>query len=167
MVVDTLLRRAGVRARRGSGDLLAAEITLGAQRVLLVKPSTYVNRTGRAVLQLQAAHGFATADVLAIVDDVYLPFGRLRLRPNGSAGGHNGLRSMIESLGSQEFPRLRMGVGQPEAGTMPLPDWVLGPFTKEERAELPDFEARAADAVEQIVAHGVAAALPRINAPPG
>jgi PTH1 family peptidyl-tRNA hydrolase len=163
MVVDVLLRRAGARARRGSGDFEAGEVQIASQRVLLVKPTTYVNRTGRAIEQLAAWHPFALEDLLAIVDDVYLPFGRLRLRPDGSAGGHNGLKSMLQTLGGDAFPRLRLGVGQPAGETIALEDWVLGTFPKDERAQLPEFLDRAANAVERIVEVGVERALPAVN----
>lgn len=164
-VVDVLLRRAGVRARRGSGDFEAAEVQIASQRVLLVKPTTYVNRTGRAITQVAAWHPFAVEELLAIVDDVYLPFGRLRLRPDGSAGGHNGLKSMLQALANPAFPRLRLGIGQPVNEAIALEDWVLGAFGADERAGLAEFLERAANAVERIVEVGVERALPAVNAP--
>lgn len=165
LVVDELLRRAGARARRGAGDFQAAEARAAGAEVLLVKPTTYVNRTGRALRQLGASRAVVPAELLVVLDDVYLPFGRLRLRPGGSAAGHNGMLSIIDALGTQEFPRLRLGVGGPETGTA-LPDWVLSPFTTEEREALSAFVARAADAVECVVELGVDRAIPLVNAPP-
>lgn len=165
MVVDELARRAGVRMRRGRGDFDAAEARFGATKAWLVQPLTYVNRTGRALTQLGTAMGFAPAELLAVVDDVALPFGRLRLRPSGSAGGHNGLKSMVEALGTQSFPRLRLGVGAP-AGEVDLSDHVLGRFSSAERRDLPDLVARGADAVILVLEQGTEAALPRVNAPP-
>jgi peptidyl-tRNA hydrolase, PTH1 family len=164
-VVDELVRRSGARPTRGLGDYVAAPFRLGGLEALLVKPTTYVNRTGRAVLQLVEQRGTEPGTLLALVDDVYLQFGRLRLRPRGGAGGHNGLRSMIDALATEEFPRLRLGVGSPDDDT-PLPDWVLGSFGLEEARELPGFLARAADAVLRVLEIGVEAALPHINAPP-
>ena len=165
MVVDELARRAGVRLRRGRGDYDAAEARFGAIKAWLVEPLTYVNRTGRALTQFGTTVGLAPDELLAVVDDVALPFGRLRLRPSGSAGGHNGLKSMVEALGTQSFPRLRLGVGAP-AGEMDLSDHVLGRFSSDERRTLPDVVARGADAVILILEQGPEAALPRVNAPP-
>ena len=165
MVVDELARRAGVRLRRGRGDFDAAEARLGATKVWLLQPLTYVNRTGRALTQFGPATGLVPAELLAVVDDVALPFGRLRLRPGGSAGGHNGLKSMVEALGTQSFPRLRLGVGAPP-GEVDLSDHVLGRFSSDERAELPDLVARGADAVILVLEQGTDAALSRVNAPP-
>jgi PTH1 family peptidyl-tRNA hydrolase len=165
LVADELLRRGGARAKRG-GDFVAAEVTLAGEQALVVKPTTYVNRTGRALAQMAARRPLELPFLLAVVDDVALPFGRLRLRPIGSAGGHNGLRSMIEVLGSEAFPRLRLGVGAAPPG-MPLEDWVLSPFSKEEARELPDLVARGADAVERVLELGVERAVPVVNAPGG
>jgi PTH1 family peptidyl-tRNA hydrolase len=165
LVVDELLRRAGVRARRGAGDYRAALAPVAGRTVLLVKPSTYVNRSGRVVRQLAAGRSIAAAELLVVLDDVYLPFGRLRLRPGGSAGGHNGMRSILEALGTEAVPRLRVGVGGPESGTA-LPDWVLGPFTDAERQALGGLVGRAADGVERVVELGVDGAIPLVNAPP-
>jgi PTH1 family peptidyl-tRNA hydrolase len=164
-VVDELLRRAGLRARRGAGDYEAAEVRLGDAPALLVKPTTYVNRSGRALEQLAAVQPFQPADLLVVVDDVYLPLGRLRLRPAGSAGGHNGMQSLLDTLGTPAFPRLRLGVGGPPPG-VPLPDWVLGTFPAEEMERLPEFVGRAADAVLEVARLGVEAAMPAVNAPP-
>jgi len=162
LVADELLQRAGARPKRGAGDFRSAEVRLAGVPALIVKPTTYVNRTGRALRQLAAVQPYDVAEILAVVDDVALPFGKLRLRPSGSAGGHNGLRSMIESLGTDAFPRLRLGVGAAPPGTL-LEDWVLAPFPKEERREVPEFVARAADAVERVLEVGVERAVPLVN----
>jgi PTH1 family peptidyl-tRNA hydrolase len=161
-VVNELLRRAGARARHGAGDYELASTRLAGTPVLLVKPTTYVNRSGRALTQLAGRYSFTTAEVLAIVDDVSLPFGKLRLRPEGSAGGHNGLRSLIETLGSGAFPRLRLGVGGAPPGA-DLADYVLAPFAAEEQEALPDFLTRAADALERVLTDGVERAMTAVN----
>jgi len=164
LVVDELARRAGVRLRPGRGDFAAAQARLGITKVWLVRPTTYVNRAGRALTQLGTAVSFAPEEMLAVVDDVALPFGRLRLRASGSAGGHNGLKSILEALGTPSFPRLRAGVGAP-VGAIDLSDHVLGRFSKEERAALPDLVTRSADAVVMVLEHGIDAALLRVNNP--
>ncbi len=164
LIVDELARRAGVRLRPGRGDFEAAEARLGGTKVWLVQPTTYVNRTGRALTQLRTSVSFAPEEMLAVVDDVALPFGRLRLRASGSAGGHNGLKSILEALGTPLFPRLRAGVGAP-VGEMDLSDHVLGRFSKEERAALPDLVTRSADAAVLVLELGTDQALPRVNNP--
>src|SRR5262245_24597562 len=165
MVLDALAKRAAVRMRRGEADFDAAAGELAGHAVLLAKPRTYVNRSGRCVRQLLARPEISAREILVVVDDVYLPYGRIRLRPRGGAGGHNGLKSIVEALaGDVEFPRLRLGVGMAPPGVA-LADWVLGEFAAEEQAALSDFVSRGADAVERVVALGVEAALPQVNAP--
>jgi PTH1 family peptidyl-tRNA hydrolase len=166
MVVDELARRAGLRLRRGRGDFDAAEARFGSTKAWLIQPLTFVNRSGRALTQFATTtSSFTPGEMLVVVDDVALPFGRLRLRPSGSAGGHNGLKSLVETLGTQAFPRLRLGVGAPE-GEVDLSDHVLGRFSKAERRQLPDLVNRGADAVILVLESGPEAAIPRINAPP-
>lgn len=164
MVVDALAARAGVRFVRHERYHSAAAACAG-QPVLLAKPRTYVNRSGEAVRALLAQIEPAQGWLLVVADDIHLPFGRLRLRPSGSAGGHNGLRSIEAALGSSVYARLRVGVGAPQQAAH-WADHVLGEFDAAERAALPDIVARAANAVEQIVSQGVERARPQINAPP-
>jgi PTH1 family peptidyl-tRNA hydrolase len=164
-VVDELLRRGRARAVRGDAEYESAEVRLDGEPALLVKPTTYVNRSGRAVLQLLARYAVLPADLLVVVDDIDLPFGRLRLRGAGSAGGHNGMQSLLEALGTPEFARLRLGVGAPPA-EVELADWVLLGFAPDELRALPEFVGRAADAVQAVARLGVAAAMPGVNAPP-
>jgi PTH1 family peptidyl-tRNA hydrolase len=117
------------------------------KKARLLKPSTFVNRTGLAVLELKDRHRIAPEDVLVVCDDVYLPLGTLRLRAKGSAGGHNGLKSVIESLGTEEFPRLRVGVGK-EKLPKDLAGFVLEPFSKEEETVLKEVLKKAVLACE-------------------
>lgn len=163
MVVDALASRCGARLRPGPVPYLAATVRCAGSDVVLVKPTTYVNRSGYAVRQALARSGLGLDALLVVVDDVYLPFGRLRLRGAGSAGGHNGLHSIETVLGSTAYPRLRLGVGA--AAGVDLADWVLGPFTPAETEALPAFVERAASAVESIVELGVERAQPLVNAP--
>lgn len=164
MVVDALAARAAVRFVRHERYHSAAA-PCGGQSVLLAKPHTYVNRSGEAVRALLAQIEPAQAWLLVVADDIHLPFGRLRLRPSGSAGGHNGLRSIETALGSSAYARLRVGVGAPQQAAH-WADHVLGAFDEAESAALPEVVARAANAVEQIVSQGVERARPQINAPP-
>ena len=122
--------------------------------LLVAKPLTFMNRSGDAVGSLARYYDIAPADLLVVVDEAALPFGRLRARARGSAGGHNGLKSVIERLGTNEFARLRLGVGRGDL-RRDLADHVLAKFEPGERAELDLFIARAADAAEMFAADGI------------
>lgn len=131
---------------------------------LAALPQTFMNLSGIAVKDVVAHFGLALARCLIVYDDVSLPFGHLRLREAGGAGGHNGMASVLEHLGSREVPRLRIGIGDhpPPGG---LADFVLGPFTPEERAHLPAVLGRAAQAIECFLAHDLETAMNRFNGP--
>ena len=161
-VVDTLARRNGAAFGSSPADALVARVRgLGAE-VLLVKPLTFMNLSGRAVADLARFYKIDPPDVLAIVDDVALPTGRLRARRSGSAGGHNGLKSIIESLGSEEFPRLRVGVGRGDP-RRDLASHVLSRVPAAEREALVAAVERAADAAEAFIARGIDAVMNEYN----
>jgi len=126
----------------------------GADPLLIAKPLTFMNRSGDAVAALARYYDVAAADLLVVVDEVALPFGRLRARARGSAGGHNGLKSVIERLGTTDFPRLRLGVGRGDA-RRDLADHVLSKFEADEQSALGEFITRAADAAEMFAADGI------------
>ena len=153
------LDRMQQRALTGSGMIAQGSVR---QKVLLVKPLTYMNASGEAVAPLARFFRIDPAAILVIHDDLDLASGKLRLRPNGSSGGQNGIRSMIDHLGSQEFARAKVGIGRPP-GRMDVADFVLKPFTKAEQELLPLHVDRAADAVEVLVADGLEAAQQRFN----
>jgi PTH1 family peptidyl-tRNA hydrolase len=134
----------------------------GADPLLIAKPLTFMNRSGEAVAALTRYYGIELDDLLVVVDEVALPFGRLRARARGSAGGHNGLKSCIERLGTTEFPRLRLGVGRGDA-RRDLADHVLSKFEPDEQAGLEEFIARAADAAEMFAAEGIATVMNTYN----
>ncbi|NNJ28052.1 aminoacyl-tRNA hydrolase [Alienimonas chondri] len=134
-------------------------------QALLVSPLTFMNLSGRSVAAAARFHKIAPSDVLIVCDDLNLPSGRLRLRGKGSAGGQNGLKDVIEKLGTPEFPRLRVGVGRPP-GRMNAADYVLSRFTDEERVDLDLAIQDAADAVELWLTRGLQAAMNAANAPP-
>ncbi len=133
----------------------------GRHEVTLVKPQTYMNRSGEVVRAL-LAEGFAAGEMLIVCDDVYLPFGRVRLRAGGGAGGHQGLESIMGAIGTGEFPRLRVGVG-PAPPSADLPDYVLAAFTAEELARIPGVIDAAAGAAFDTVAEGITEAMNRWN----
>jgi PTH1 family peptidyl-tRNA hydrolase len=140
-----------------------AEGQIAGQRVVLAKPFTYMNLIGQAVVGLCQWYKVAPAqELLVIYDDLDLPFGVLRLRERGSAGTHNGMKSLIGQLGSQTFPRIRVGIGQGPPGR-DAAKYVLGRFTRDEEAQLPDIQARVADSVEVILREGFSAAMNRFN----
>jgi PTH1 family peptidyl-tRNA hydrolase len=161
-VSDDLARRAGVAFEHGRANALTARVGLGAGSVLLVKPLTMMNLSGEAVAGLAHFYKIDTPDILVVADDVNLPLGRLRLRARGSAGGHNGFKSIIALLGTEEFPRLRIGVGRGDT-RRELADHVLATFDEDEAPDVTESVARAADAVECFIAEGIEAAMNRFN----
>ncbi|MDQ7820504.1 MAG: aminoacyl-tRNA hydrolase [Armatimonadota bacterium] len=163
-VLDRLARRLGVGVDREEGWALVGMGRVGRRRVLLAKPQTFVNLSGTAVDDLRRRHRIRPEEILVILDDLDLPLGRLRVRPRGSHGGHRGLRSILEALGTEDVPRLRIGIGRPPAGVDPA-DFVLTPFTPEERAVLEPVLERAAEAAEVVVRDGLEVAMTRFNAP--
>ncbi|MGB4375838.1 MAG: aminoacyl-tRNA hydrolase [bacterium] len=163
-VVELLAGQRGIPINRYLLRTLYGRGRLGREEVILAKPLTYMNRSGYAIAALLWHFGLGPEDLLVVYDDVALPLGRLRLRGRGSAGGHKGIASIIDRLGTEEFPRLRLGVGAPPPG-MALPDYVLSPFPPTEDEEVEGLLERAAQAVELFVTLGLEAAMNRINAP--
>jgi peptidyl-tRNA hydrolase, PTH1 family len=161
LVLDELARRHGGSWRsKFSGSL--AEIRLDGARLALVKPETYMNESGRSVSAAARFFKVSPESLLVVHDDVDLEPGRLQARRGGGLAGHNGLRSLAQHLGSQDFLRLRIGVGRPERGDpRPVKDWVLSPFAPEEDADA--LIARSADAVETLVGEGLEATQQRFN----
>lgn len=155
--------RWGVGSWREQQQALVARTTVGAEPVLLAKPLTFMNLSGEAVAGLAAYYRIDPADVLVVVDDVALPLGRLRARRGGSDGGHQGLRSVAAQLGTQAFPRLRIGVGRGDP-RRDLAAHVLGRFEPEEREQVETAVRRAADAVETFVRDGIERVMNAFNA---
>jgi PTH1 family peptidyl-tRNA hydrolase len=153
MVVDELGRRHGASFKgKFSGRL--AEVRVGDTKLGLLKPETFMNESGRSVVAARAFFKAPVEQLLVVHDEVDLDVGRLQLRAGGGLAGHNGLRSIARSLGSQEFLRLRVGVGRPARGDRrPVADYVLSPFAPEDDSD--DIVRRAADAVEFLVATGL------------
>jgi peptidyl-tRNA hydrolase, PTH1 family len=164
MVVDALAVEWGGAHWYEQADALAAEIEIEGQPVVLAKPQTFMNRSGLAVAELVAAHGLNPPDVFVIVDDVAIELGTLRIRERGGHGGHNGLRSVIDSLESEDFPRLRIGVKRGDlAGD--LADYVLAPFPDEDVLVVQELVGTAVEAVAWAVREGTASAMSRYNGP--
>lgn len=163
MVVDELARRHRAALRSSSKwKARTARIAGWQDGVLLAEPATFMNLSGHAVQAIAGFHKIAGPDLLVVVDDADLPLGRLRMRASGSAGGHNGLKSIIQELGTDEFPRLRVGIGRDERAAG-LRGHVLGRFQPEEREEAAEAVKRAADAAEAFVTDGIVKAMNTFN----
>jgi PTH1 family peptidyl-tRNA hydrolase len=161
-VADLLGERFAGRWRRPCDSYLECDVSVGGASLLLVKPLTYMNLTGKAVRKLASARHFDPAALLAVCDDTALPLGLLRLRAKGSDGGHNGLRSVIEALGTSEFPRLRLGVG-PVPEIVDQAEFVLAGFETSEVKPARSMVSRAADCVEWWAREGIDKAMSRFN----
>ncbi|MDQ7858642.1 MAG: aminoacyl-tRNA hydrolase [Armatimonadota bacterium] len=163
-VVDRLAALHRIAVTTDEGWAQTGRGTIRGQRVLLARPETYMNASGAAVADLRRRHRVPPEHLLVILDDLDLPVGALRLREKGSHGGHNGLRSIIEELGTSAFPRLRIGIGRPPAGVDPA-DYVLERPPADERRVLDEAVTEAAEGVERWIADGIQAAMRYCNGP--
>jgi PTH1 family peptidyl-tRNA hydrolase len=163
-VVELLARRHGGQLKKSKEHALVSEVRIGPHRVTLAFPQTYMNESGRAVAALVRRHGIEDLHKLVVVqDELDLPTGRVKLKLGGGLAGHNGLKSIKAHLHSDDFVRVRIGVGKPP-GTQAGRDYVLRRPGKAEQAELDVVVERAADAIESILTDGVEAAMGRFNA---
>ena len=161
--LDILAQKLGCKPDKLKYQGLYCQVNYRGNKLLLLKPQTYMNLSGRSAAPLAAFFKVPTDHVIVLFDDISLPPGRLRIRADGSAGGHNGIKSLIQELGSQNFPRVKIGVGAKPHPDFDLADWVLSAFTAaEEKALVPALE-RAADAVLAIIDQGVPEAANRFN----
>ncbi len=162
-VADEVARRAGATQWREQHQALVAKVRVGEEAMLVAKPVTFMNLSGAAVADLAGFYKVAVPDVLVVLDEAALPLGRLRAGRRGSAGGHNGLKSVIDRLGSSEVPRLRIGVGRGDV-KWDLADHVLGAFAPEEREAVEAAVLRAADAAVMFVTEGIERVMNVFNA---
>ena len=163
MTADALGEKLNKPIQRLKFKALTNVVEYGGCRVLLMKPTTYLNLSGEAVREACQFYKLPPERVLVVCDDVSLPVGKLRLRRNGSAGGHNGLRSIIGQLHSDQFPRLKIGVGQKLHPDYDLADWVLGKFPREDRKTVDAAVERALDAIECVFSKGIDRAMSQYN----
>ncbi len=161
MVLDILAQMVGVSIKREKFGALAAEVLHGDEKLLLLKPQQYMNRSGHAIATAAGFYKLQPGDVLVVTDDMALPTGQLRLRPKGSAGGHNGLKDIIAALKTDQFPRLRVGIGS--AGTRDAADYVLSWFSEQERQSIDQAVQTAANAALCWAAEGIEPAMTRYN----
>lgn len=162
-VMDALCQKYNVRCDRVRFQALTGEAVLGGHRCLLVKPQTFMNASGDAVAQAADFYKIPPEHILVIFDDISLPVGTLRIRPKGSAGGQNGVKNIIFMLGSDEFPRIKVGVGAKPHPDYDLADWVLSNVTQEEMPAMTDAVDRAVLAVSELIQNGVPAATQKYN----
>ena len=163
LTVDELAERARVPVQRLKHRALTNTVELGGARVLLMKPVTYMNLSGEAVGEAARFFKIPADHVLVLSDDVSLPVGNLRIRKGGSAGGHNGLKSIIQHLGTDQFPRVKIGVGEKPHPDYDMADWVLGKFTGEDLKTISRAIQRAGKAAECYIHDGPDQAMNRFN----
>ena len=161
--VDVLADKLGCKLDKGKFQGLYCQTSYKGQKLYLLKPQTFMNLSGRSVLQLSAFFKIPPAQIIVMFDDISLEPGRLRVRADGSAGGHNGIKSIIGELGSQSFPRVKIGVGAKPHPDYNLADWVLSTFSANEEKNLEPALERAADAALSIMERGVPDTANRFN----
>lgn len=163
MVIDELAKRSFADSPRTRLQAELSEVRYKGYRVVLAKPQTFMNESGKALRDIMNWYKVDHDDVLVITDDLDISFGRLKLRPNGSAGGHNGLKSIMRETGSDEFPRLRFGIGRPQEPGKPAVNHVLSKFSPDEEKQLPTVVSAAADAVDGWLEDGLLATMNAVN----
>ena len=163
MAADALAKKLNVRIDRARFKALTGRCEIGGESVLLMKPQTYMNLSGEAAAQAAAFYKIPPERVLVVSDETALPIGALRVRTKGSAGGHNGLKSLIARLGTEEFPRIRLGVGAPPHPDYDMADWVLSTFKHQDAEQMAASAARAAEAVICYISEGSDRAMNRFN----
>ena len=163
MVADEIGERQHAPIQKLKFRALTNIFTISGEKVLVMKPVTYMNLSGEAVRQAADFYKVPPDHVLVVLDDTALAVGKLRVRRGGSAGGHNGLKSIIQHLGTDQFPRLRVGVGEKPHPDYDLADWVLGRFTGEDKKAIDAAVKRAADGVECILKDGLEQGMNRFN----
>ncbi len=163
MAADAFSRKHDVRISRVRFRALTAQCGIGGDQVLLMKPQTYMNLSGEAVGQAARFYKIPPEHILVLSDDITLPIGALRIRTKGSSGGHNGLKNIIEVLGTDAFPRIRIGVGSPPHPDYDTIDWVLSVFRDQDAEDMAEAASRAADAAECYIAEGPEKAMNRYS----
>ena len=162
-VIDALGELGNFPVQRLKFHALTHTAVLGGQGVLVMKPVTYMNLSGQAVGEAARFYKLSPDRVLVVSDDVDLPLGKLRIRKGGSAGGHNGLKSIIQHLGTDQFPRLKVGVGGKPCPDYDMADWVLGKLQGEDKAAMEQAAHRAAQAIECLLSQGIDRAMNQYN----
>lgn len=163
IAIDYLSREFGIPVNRIGFKALYGQGNIGGEKVVLVKPQTFMNLSGQTVKEIVDFYKVPHENVIVIYDEISLPLGKLRIRPSGSAGGHNGMKNIIYLLQNDKFPRIRIGVGMPENEHIDIADHVLGKLSSGEIKVLTDTVKDAARAVEIIISDGVTGAMNKLN----
>ena len=163
MAADAMEKKLGVSINKMRFKALTQTVDIGGKKVLLMKPQTYMNLSGDAIVQAANFYKVLPERVIVVSDETALPIGRLRIRRGGSAGGHNGLKSVIARLGTDQFPRIRLGVGDKPHPDCDMADWVLSAFKGQDAADMELVAKKAADAVECYITEGADRAMNRFN----
>ncbi len=163
MAADAMEKKLGVSINKLRFRALTQTADIAGQKVMLMKPQTYMNLSGDAVIQAARFYKIPPERVIVVSDETSLPIGKLRIRRGGSAGGHNGLKSIISQLGTDKFPRIRLGVGAPPHPDYDMADWVLGAFKGQDAADMEQLAKTAADAAECYIAEGPDRAMNKFN----
>jgi len=163
LVVDALAAMVGVKLTKKKFSARTGEIHIGGERVFVAKPQTYMNISGQSVAQAAGFFRLDVQDIIVVYDDMDLDFGKLRIRPEGGAGGHRGVKSIIDRLGSSDFNRVRIGIGRPGESDHTAVGHVLGSFSKDEREELDEIINRAVDALRTAITSGINVAMNQYN----
>lgn len=163
MAADAMEKKLGVSINKMRFKALTQTVDISGKKVLLMKPQTYMNLSGDAIVQAANFYKVPPERVIAVSDETALPIGRLRIRRGGSAGGHNGLKSVIARLGTDQFPRIRLGVGDKPHPDYDMADWVLSAFKGQDAADMELVAKKAADAVECYITEGADRAMNKFN----
>ena len=159
LAVDALCEKTGAKLNRHKFEAIFGDTQIAGKRVILVKPQTFMNNSGRAVSAISKFYKIPTDKIIIMFDDISLPVGNIRIRRKGSAGGHNGIKDIIELMGTENIMRIKIGVGERENPNYDLKDWVLGKMPKEQENEFKKAFSHAADAAEEIIARGIDSAM--------
>ena len=163
MAADAMAKELNVAINKLRFKALTATVTIGGEKVLLMKPQTYMNLSGEAVGQAAKFYKISPERIIVVSDEVAMPIGKLRIRKSGSAGGHNGLKDIIRHLGTQDFPRIRMGVGAAPHPDYDMADWVLSTFKNKDAEDMQDLAERVSKAVQCYITDGPDRAMNKFN----
>ena len=154
MAADAMAKELNVSINKLRFKALTAQVEIGGEKVLLMKPQTYMNLSGEAVIQAAKFYKISPEHIIVVSDEVAMPIGKLRIRKSGSAGGHNGLKNIIQHLGTQDFPRIRMGVGAAPHPDYDMADWVLSTFKNKDAEDMQALAERVSKAVQCYISEG-------------
>ncbi len=161
--IDAICAKFGITINKEKFRAQVGEGRIAGEKVMVIKPQTYMNLSGESVREFRDFYKLEPEEILVIYDDISLPTGKMRIRERGSAGGHNGIKNIIYQLGTDVFPRIKIGVGKPDHPDFDCKDYVLGKFSKEETEVLIKTVVRAADAVETFIKDGTGKAMNQFN----